>query len=202
MVVTRKGVGLISLLAVLFVAVTLITLASGYGNILRLAVRLFGLYGFIMLVTATLMTPFLREVVKIFGNPFIKVHHYFAVLGITFITLHPVFLAIQTLDITVFIPRFNSWYIFWAFAGRPALIICYIALVAGFLRRSAPKYWRIFHALMYIVLFFGIVHANLVGTEFQNLAIIIIYDILFTAAIAVFIVKRYKVYKIKVKKLR
>ena len=38
-----------------------------------------------------------------------------------------------------------------------------VAVFAAFLRAKAPKYWRAFHALMYVVLLFGIVHANLFG---------------------------------------
>jgi DMSO/TMAO reductase YedYZ heme-binding membrane subunit len=77
-------------------------------------------------------------------------------------------------------------------AGRPAFIILYIALFAAILRAKAPKYWRPFHALIYIVLLFGIVHANLIGDSFENLGIVIIFDALFSAAIAGFVLKRYR----------
>jgi hypothetical protein len=42
------------------------------------------------------------------------------------------------------------------------------------------------------VLLFGIVHANLLGDSFQNLGIVIIFDALFSAAIAGFVLKRYR----------
>jgi len=132
-------------------------------------VRLFGLYGYMFLSVATLITPFLKEVTQAFGKPFLRVHHIFSILGIVFITLHPVFNAAQQLSLTVFVPRFDSWEGFWMFAGRPAFIILYIALLAAILRVQAPKYWRPFHALMYIVLLFGLVHANLIGDDFENL---------------------------------
>ena len=142
-------------------------------------VRLFGLYGFLFLGVATLITPFLKEITQAFGKPFLRIHHAFSILGIVFITLHPVFNAIQRLSLSVFVPRFDSWITFWRLAGRPAFIILYIALLAAFLRAKAPKYWRPFHALMYIVLLFGIVHANLIGDDFANVGIMIIFDGLF-----------------------
>jgi len=161
----------------------------------HILVRLFGLYGFLFLAVATLITPFLAEVTRAFGEPFLKVHHTFSAFGIAFITLHPVFNAVQRLSMAVFVPRFDSWELFWMLAGRPALIILYVALLAVFLRRTIPKYWRPFHALMYVVLLFGIVHANLIGEDFANLGIMLIFDALFLASLASFAYKRYPNYR-------
>jgi DMSO/TMAO reductase YedYZ heme-binding membrane subunit len=158
-------------------------------------VRLFGLYGFLFLGVATLMTSFLAQVTRVFGRPFLKVHQTLSAFGIAFITLHPVFNAVQRLSLTVFVPRFDSWELFWMLAGRPALIILYVALLAVFLRKKIPKYWRPFHALMYVVLLFGIVHANLIGEDFANLGIMIIFDALFLASLASFAYKRYLNYQ-------
>jgi predicted ferric reductase len=165
----------------------------------HLALRFFGLYGYLFLSVTTLVTPFLREVTQAFGRPFLKVHHSFSILGIALITLHPVFNAIERLSLSVFVPRFDSWERFWMFAGRPAFIILYIALVAAILRAKAPKYWRAFHALMYVVLLFGIVHANLIGDDFQNLGIMIVFNALFLASLASFALKRYRNYSGRLK---
>src|SRR3989337_762409 len=64
-------------------------------------VRLFALYGYLFLSVATLTTPFLREVTQIFGKPFLAVHHAFSAFGIAFITLHPVFNAVDRLSLSV-----------------------------------------------------------------------------------------------------
>ncbi len=138
------------------------------------------------------MTPFLKEITQFFGKSFLRIHHIFAIFGIVFVTLHPTFYALQTGDLTVFIPRFDSWIVFWELAGRPALYILYIAVIAALLRGMAAKYWRSFHALMYVVLFFAIVHGNLIGTDFQNPGIRIIFNVLFIFAILGFILKRYR----------
>lgn len=160
-------------------------------------VRVLALWGYAILAIAALTTPFLKEITQAYGKPFIKIHHIFSVFGLTFTTLHPVAYAIQVLSLTVFLPRFDSWEIFWSLAGRPALIILYIALFAALLRRKSRKYWRFFHALMYIVLFLGIVHANLMGTDFQDAGIRIIFDILFLSSVTAFALKRYRNYRIR-----
>jgi hypothetical protein len=50
---------------------------------------------------------------------------------------------------------------------------------------------------MYLAFFFGIVHANLIGTDFQNIAITFIYDALFAGVIGAFALKRLQQYRIR-----
>jgi sulfoxide reductase heme-binding subunit YedZ len=198
MALKREGVTFLLGITALAVIIALLFLPSaGEEELAPLAVRFFGLYGLLFLSVTTLVTPFLREVTKAFGRPFLKVHHSLAVLGVVFITLHPVFNAVERLSLSVFVPRFDSWNLFWLLAGRPALIILYVAVFAAFLRVKAPKYWRAFHALMYVVLLFGIVHANLIGGDFQNLGIMIIFNALFVATLVGFAFKRYRSYQLK-----
>ncbi|KON32387.1 hypothetical protein AC478_00400 [miscellaneous Crenarchaeota group-1 archaeon SG8-32-3] len=147
---------------------------------------------------ATLTTPFLKGVTQAFGKPFLKVHHSFAILGVIFITLHPLFNAIER-NLSVFVPRFDSWDLFWRLAGRPAFVLIYIAVFAAFLRAKTLKYWQAFHALMYAALLFEILHANLIGHDFENLAIMIILNVLFVVSLAGFAFKRYRSYQLKKK---
>ena len=169
------------------------------GEVAHVLTRVFALFGFFSLSVATIITPFLTEVARAFGRPFLRVHHVLAAVGISLITLHPVLNAIDRLSLLVFIPVFDSWLGFWAFAGRPAFILFYVALVAALLRSRVPQYWRPFHALMFIVLLFGIVHANLIGEDLQSLGIMIIFNSLFVASIASFVFKRYRNYKTRKK---
>jgi len=194
----REGIVFLLGIIALAVIIALLFLPSAIDvNPARLAVKFFGLYGFLFLSVATLTTPFLKEITQAFGKPFLKVHHSFAILGICFITLHPVFNAIERLSLSVFVPRFDSWDLFWLLAGRPAFIILYVAVLAAILRTKAPKYWRAFHALMYVVLLFGIVHANLIRGDFQNLGIMIVFNALFVTSLASFAFKRYRSYQLK-----
>jgi predicted ferric reductase len=200
MALKREGAVFLLGITALAVIIALLFLSSaGEGELAHLAVRFFGLYGFLFLSVATLITPFLKEITQAFGKPFLKVHHSFSLLGIIFITLHPIFNAIEYLSLSVFVPRFDSWLLFWRLAGRPAFIILYIALFAAVLRRRVPKYWRAFHALMYVVLLFGIVHANLIGDDFENLGVMIIFNALFLASLASFALKRYRNYSRRLK---
>jgi DMSO/TMAO reductase YedYZ heme-binding membrane subunit len=162
----------------------------------------FALYGYLFLAVATLTAPFLKEVAQAFGKPFLKVHHAFSIIGLVFITLHPVFNAVDRVSLSVFVPRFDSWGTFWMFAGRPAFVILYVAFLAAVLRAKAPKFWHPFHALIYIVLLFGIVHANLIGDDFQNLGIMLIFNSLFVASVASFALKRYRNYRSRLRQAR
>jgi len=47
---------------------------------------------------------------------------------------------------------------------------------------------------MYVVLLFGIVHANLIGDDFQNVGIMVIFNALFLWSIVGFVVKRFRNY--------
>jgi DMSO/TMAO reductase YedYZ heme-binding membrane subunit len=178
-------------------AVSVLSFSIASADPFELSVRLLALNGFLALSVATMMTPFLKEIRNAFNKPFLTVHHSFAAVGLTLITLHPVALSIQTLDPTVFLPNFGSFYQFWMLAGRPALIIIYIAFAAALLRRKMIAYWRIGHAFMYVALFFGIVHANLSGTDFQNIAVSVVFNALFIGSIAAFGLKRLQQHRIK-----
>lgn len=162
-----------------------------------LATRLFALNGFIALSIATIMTAFLKEVTLFLKKPFTRIHHYFAAAGLVLITLHPITLAILQLDPAIFLPNFRSLYLFLLLGGRQALIIIYVAFVAVLLRRKFIAYWRWFHALMYVALFFGIAHADLLGGDFENFAILLVFNGLFAAAIAAFVLKRWQFYRMK-----
>ena len=197
--ITKKGILILLLIGIIYIAVLLLLIFSFTYDALIFLIRLFGLWGYVSLAAAAIMTPFLKEIASSFGKPFIKIHHIFAFSGLALITLHPVFYAIYSRTASVFIPSLASWYDFWLFAGRPALIILYLALVAILLRKKF-KPWRIIHALMYLTLVFGFVHAVLLGTDFANAAILAIYSILFVATAAAFIVKRIRLYKSSWKK--
>jgi predicted ferric reductase len=197
MALKREGLIFLLGIAVLSVIIAVLSLPNALdADLTRSAVRFFGLYGYLFLSITTLVTPFLREVTQAFGKPFLKVHHVFAVLGLVFVTLHPVFNAIE-FSLSVFVPRFDSWNIFWLLAGRPAFILIYIGVFAAFLRGKVPKYWRAFHALMYVVLFFGIAHAYLIGSDFKNFGILLIFIALFIVTLMGFAFKRYRNYQLK-----
>jgi len=159
---------------------------------LNFFVRFFALTGFYFLAISVLLTPFVREVYQIFGKPFQSLHHIFGALGLAGATIHPVVFAIQVSDISVFLPDVSGWRVFWELAGRPAFFVIYIAVLGAFLRRKIEEYWRSVHSLMYLALVFIFFHGYLIGTDFKNLGILIIFTLLFIASMAAPFYKRYR----------
>ena len=197
--VLKREVAFFVLVIIFGLAISLFVFFSADEEIapLTLTIRLLALNGYFALSIAAIMTPFLKEVTLFFKKSFTKVHHYFAAAGLLFITLHPIAVFAQTLDPTVFLPNFESLYLFFFFGGIIALVLIYVAFGASLLRKKIMSYWRPFHILMYVALFIGVVHANLRGANFQSLSIQIIYDSLFAAALAAFVLKRLQFYRIK-----
>jgi len=155
-------------------------------------VRLFALTGFYFLSVSVLLTPFVREIYQIFGKPFQFLHHIFGALGLAGATIHPVVFAVEVSNISVFIPDLSGWTIFWELAGRPAFFIIYIAVISAFFRRKVGKHWRSLHSLMYLALVFIFFHGYLIGTDFENLGVLVIFTVLFAASMAAPFYKRYR----------
>ncbi len=194
--ITQLGYLILSLIILLFLAVALLMMASPPQTLLGFLIRLLGLWGLAALAVAAIITPFLKEIKKVFGRSFLGMHHFFSFAGLILITLHPVSAALQAMDLSVFVPVFDSWTDFWIFAGRPALYILYIALIAVLIRRKV-KPWRAIHALMYVVLLFGFVHGTYIGTDFAASPVFVIFSVLFGLAVISFLAKRVQQFKIK-----
>ncbi len=199
--ITKSGVLLLVLLGLTHAAVGILAVlnSSPEADPLGVLVRLSALLGFLALATATAMTPFLTTIPRLFGRAFITVHHYFAAFGTVMVTLHPVAFAVRLLDPTVFIPVTDSWEGFWAAAGRPSLILIYIAITAALLRTRWSR-WRHAHALMYAALVLAIVHANLIGSDLGGPAIWLILHLAFAAAVVALLLNTRRRWKQKGRK--
>jgi predicted ferric reductase len=158
-------------------------------------IRFFALFGLLSLLISSIMAAFTREIYQIFGKPFKTVHHFIALFGLGMIILHPVLFVIQTRNPMAFVPDFTSWISFWVLAGRPALYLIILAVVAGFLQKRIKKWWRYIHAFNYIAVVFGVIHGLLIGSNLStSIALKIIYIILLIAVAAAFAMKRYQFY--------
>ncbi|WP_292519004.1 hypothetical protein [Methanoculleus sp.] len=188
----RAGMLVAAVILALYALVAAVVLTTPYEDPFRVIARLLALWGFLALSIATILTPFLREIMKVFGRPFLAVHHIFAAVGLLLPTLHPVTLALRSMNPALFIPVFSPWERFWLNAGRPALYLLYIAFAAVVLRKYIPKYWRWVHGLMYVVLFFAVVHGNLIGTDFEDPIIWTLFNTLFVLVVAAFLLKRWQ----------
>ncbi|MHA1447595.1 MAG: hypothetical protein ACTSSN_12945, partial [Candidatus Heimdallarchaeaceae archaeon] len=156
-------------------------------------VRILALFGLLTLFVSSIMTAFTKEIFQLFGKPFKKVHHIVAYFGLSLIILHPVFLVIYTKMPEFLLPRFDSWIVFWTFAGIPALYLIILASIAGLLQPRIKKWWRYVHGLNYIALLFGVIHGMLLGTDLStSIFLKIFYVSLLVLTSAAFVYKRYK----------
>lgn len=187
----RLGVVLAAGIAALFCIVSASVLLTG-GDPLYLLVRLLALNGYLALAIAASMSPFLSEIRAVFGRPFLAVHHTLAAFGLAAVILHPLSYALLAGSLAVLLPSAWTWGEFWVYAGRPALVLILIAVLAAALRRRIPAYWRPIHMLMYAALVLGLVHALLRGT---NTAAPVVRAVLvgaFGVAMGAFVVKRWQ----------
>jgi len=179
--------------------------------------RLFALLGLVALFVSSILTPFAKELYQIYKKPFIKIHHGSAIFGLVAITLHPIIFAIDKAisesnfveGLKVFLPKFDTAYNFWSLAGRPALILIYVALIGALLRKAFKSGWRYMHALNYVALIFGVVHGIIIGEDFYNfyetlqvndLIVTILFLIMTAITIATFTLKRIQLYKLNQRK--
>jgi predicted ferric reductase len=170
--------------------------STGVEEALGFIYRLAGLFGLTSLFIAIISSSFIKQISKIFETTYIRWHHYFSILGLILITLHPIAMAIDFGDLTIFIPDFSSWTAFWELAGRPALYIAYVASLGVLLRKSIQKYWRYVHGLIYVTFIFGAVHGLLIGDDLANPFLYVVYIIMLVVVVLNFIYKRYLKYKI------
>jgi predicted ferric reductase len=190
MPVSRNGALLAVLVTVLYAAVVISVLRSPSLSFLAMAIRLAALLGLLSLSIAAIMTPFLSDISRLFGRPFLKVHHLFAFAGLLFTTMHPLLFALAVVDITVFVPLFGSLYDFLAAGGRVALLALWAGFVAVLFRAAIPDYWRPLHALMYLVIILAVIHGNLIGTDFTSPFILVLFNGLAVLAVGAFVAKR------------
>jgi len=161
-----------------------------YGTPLNWVIRIAALAGYLAIFLAIISSAYMREMLRFFGRPFIKVHHILSVSGLILITLHPVMVAVDSLSLGVFAPRFDSWRIFLQLGGRPAWYLLVIASTTALLRKKIGRNWRTIHTLNYVAFWLGSVHAILIGTSFQSAVVRAVPVVLSLIIIAVFVQKR------------
>lgn len=171
----KDGTILIIGIVCINLAVVLIFFANGVRAEFRTFYRLFALLGLVAMYISAILTPFQRELYKIFNKPFLKIHHASAIAGLALVTAHPVLFAIEqailnnaSTGAAVFLPKFDTAYNFWSLAGRPAFYIIYLAFAAFFLRKIWKKGWRWLHALNYIAILIATIHGIIIGSDFYN----------------------------------
>jgi sulfoxide reductase heme-binding subunit YedZ len=161
-----------------------------YGTPLNWLIRGAALMGYLAIFLSIVSSAYMRQVIRLFGRPFIKVHHVLSVTGLVLVTLHPLGVAINARSLGVFLPRFDSWVVFLELGGRPAWYLVVAASLAAVLRKSIGRNWRTIHFLNYVVFLLGTVHAVMIGTDFQHTIVKAVSVALALVIVVIFIQKR------------
>jgi sulfoxide reductase heme-binding subunit YedZ len=154
-------------------------------------VRSLALTGYLLVFLAALSSASLPVLAKAFGRPFIAVHHVATFAGFAAMVAHPLAYSVAFGSFEPLVPRVDSVAEFFLWAGRPALALFIVAVVAALLRVAFKKGWRFVHLVTYLAFILVTVHANLIGRTFQgSIAVRVASWIMAGAATALFVRKR------------
>jgi sulfoxide reductase heme-binding subunit YedZ len=161
-----------------------------YGTPLNWLIRGAALMGYLAIFLSVLSSAYMRQIYRIFGRPFVKVHHVLSVTGLVLVTLHPLGAAIDAGSLKVFLPKFDSWGIFLELGGRPAWYLIAAASLAAVLRKTIGRTWRTIHFLNYLAFLLVTVHAIMIGTDLQHTIVKAVSVALALVVVVIFIQKR------------
>ncbi len=172
------------------VAVGIIVTRDATATPIQLAIRAGAILGYLAVFFTSLSSLYMRELTRFFGRPFLKLHHIVAITGLVMLVLHAGGIALESSTLRTFLPRFDSLEVFLQLGGRPAFWLIAIASLAALFRSSLGKKWQVIHWLNYLAFLLGTIHAQLIGTNFQNLGMKIASSVLALVLIGVFVQKR------------
>ena len=160
------------------------------GTLLRWIVRDLALLGYIAVFLAIVSSYYKRQVMKIFGRSFVNAHHILSVTGAVLLTLHPIGVAWDELDPSVFLPVFFPFYDMLRFGGRIAWYVFAVGALSAVWRKTIGRRWRTIHDFNYLAFAFGTVHANLIGANFEDWPVRIVSIAMFIVVAVLFIRQR------------
>jgi sulfoxide reductase heme-binding subunit YedZ len=168
-----------------------------YGTALNRVIRGAALLGYLTIFLAITSSTYMRQIVRIFGRPFVKIHHILSMAGLVLVTLHPLGVAWESANLRVLLPRFDSWSIFLQRGGCPAWFLIGAASLAAVLRKTIGQNWHLIHFLNYVAFLLATVHAFSFGTDFQHVIVKVISAAMILVVIVIFIQKRLQARKRK-----
>lgn len=150
---------------ILWVAVLLYTLFRVPNPLWNTILRAAALFGYTTLFLNILASEYVREMRKLFGRPFLLVHHRLAMLALFLIAVHPLTYALRINSLSVFVPVWSPLRSFLTWASRPGLYLILIATAAGVVRNRIKTQWRYLHWLNYVAFFLIFVHSRYLGSD-------------------------------------
>ena len=166
-----------------------------YGTPLHWVIRGASLLGYLSIFLSIVSSAYMRELIRISGHPFIRVHHILSITGLILITLHPLAVAWEYASLHILLPTFDSWALFFQFGGQVVWPLIAIASLAAALRKAIGRNWRIAHYLNYVAFWLATVHAILIGTDFQYSLVKAISVVMSLATVAIFVQRRLRTRK-------
>lgn len=131
------------------------------------AIRFSGIlaYGASFLAVVASASP--GDITKLTGNPFLRVHHIFAISALVLMMIHATAIWISFKTPSVFLPELKSLRGFLMFGGRISLPLFFLTASTARFSRSVP-FWRKIHLLNYAAFFLVTTHAVMIGTDFDS----------------------------------
>jgi methionine sulfoxide reductase heme-binding subunit len=179
-------VGVVLCLVVAGVVVALDPLSAPIEGIIRMGAVL----GYLTVFLATLASNYMRELTRFFGRAFVKVHHVASYTALVALLVHASSVAWRAGGLNVFVPLVSSAQAFFSQGGRVALLLIIIAAAVALLRKKIGKSWKMIHWLNYVAFLLGTVHAQMIGRNFQHLAVRIVSAVMAVGVVTVFVLKR------------
>lgn len=160
-------------------------------------IRIGALLGYVMVFLASLSSNYMRELTRLFGRRFVKVHHLASVTALAALAIHAISVAWRASSALTFVPLFGSLRLFLSQGGRPALWLIAVASLAALLRVAIGKNWKPVHWLNYLAFLLATIHAQLIGTNFRHLGVRLVSMAMAVAVVVLFVIKRVEVYRRK-----
>jgi len=176
--------------AALYAIIILYLLARSPASLAYNLARAAGLFGYGAVFVTILSHEYMREMRKLFGKPFVTVHHVLAVTGLVLVILHPLLMAILMRDPRQFVPRFDSLRTFLTLGGRAALYLILIAALAAVVRRRLKDTWKVVHWLNYVAFVLVFAHSWLLGGNVSTSVLKFISPLMLLTVVVVFLRKR------------
>ncbi len=178
--------GVVLALSVAGAVVALDPLSASIEGVIRVA----AVSGYLTIFVATLSSNYVRELTRFFGRAFVRVHHVASITALVTLLVHASTVAWRAGSISVFVPLLSSAQAFFSQGGRAALWLVLIAAAVALLRKTIGKQWKTIHRLNYLAFLLGTIHAQMLGRNFQHLAIRIVSAAMAVGVVTVFVLKR------------
>jgi predicted ferric reductase len=178
--------GVLLALSVAGAVVALDPLSAPIEGVIRVA----AVSGYLTIFVAALSSSHMRELTRFLGRAFVKVHHVASITALVALLVHAATVAWRGGSVSVVVPLLSSARAFFSQSGRPALWLILIAAAVALLRRKIGKQWKTIHRLNYLAFLLGTIHAQMLGLNFQHLAVRIVSAAMAAGVVVVFVLKR------------